>query len=64
MKRGIVMFKRGLLICSLILAVFGSSVTGCSSKNEENNKDASASSRLESVILGDTYVIPAKEQTF
>lgn len=58
------MFKRGLLICSLILAVFGSSVTGCSSKNEENNKDASASSRLESVILGETYVIPAKEQTF
>ena len=58
------MFKRGLLICSLILAVFGSSVTGCSSKNEENNKDASASSRLESIILGDTYVIPAKEQTF
>ena len=58
------MFKKGLLICSLILAVFGSSVTGCSSKNEENNKDASASSRLESVILGETYVIPAKEQTF
>ena len=58
------MLKRELMICSLIFLMLVSSVTGCSSKNAKNEADANASSIRESNILGDQYVVPAREETF
>ena len=58
------MFKRFLIICILIFAVLGSSVTGCSSKDVKNTTASSKNNDEPIILPGDTYVTPAKEQTF
>ena len=58
------MFKRSVLIFSLIIAFCGSLITGCSSKDAKGTT-ASGRSADESIVMpGSTYVIPAREQTF
>ena len=58
------MFKRGLVICSIMLAVFCASLTGCSSDNAKSKKTSGSSTERPSIMLGDTYVVPARGLTF
>ena len=58
------MFKRSVLIFSLIIAFCGSLITGCSSKDAKGTTTSGRSADEPIVMPGSTYVIPAREQTF
>ena len=58
------MFKRSVLIFSLIIAFCGSLITGCSSKDAKGTTASGRSADEPIVMPGSTYVIPAREQTF
>lgn len=63
------MFKRSVLIFSVIIAVCVTLITGCSPKDAKGTtaKSTTVSGKTadESIVMpGDTYVIPAREMTF
>lgn len=61
------MFRRSVMIFSLIIAVCGSLLTGCTVNDAKAAKGTTASGKItdEPVVMpGNTYVIPAREETF
>ena len=61
---GGVMFRRCLISFSLIIAVCGSLITGCSSKDAKNKTPETTGTARPSIILGNQYVLPESEETF
>ena len=54
------MYRRRVTICTVLLAIFAFTVSGCS----KSKAPAGSISEQTSVIMGDTYTIPSKDHKF